>query len=277
MLAVFAKVDVSGLNAAIAWRQREAKSSRTMRQVVCTSASEVAIKAQIQTPYVKQSTIDTELAVRYTPGYTSISADGFSGKMTYAKRNRLARGGISSIQRTRRTGSNAVPLAALIIQASTRYGSRYNELTNYRYFRAKSPFAGVSRQQGRMAMVAEVNRMIRARHSSTNFLQAGWSFAIQALAGETAKRSKKSVNYASRHTDKAMGRVVITDQGDSASCLIESNPGAQSVNARSWNEALWRYGAPALQRAVDDEAAKMVEYVQKKIEAQTAKMNQMLA
>jgi hypothetical protein len=269
---IFAHVDTSGLTQAINVRSKLMSSKRTMRQIVCTAAHEIAIGAAQRMPYVETSTIDSELNVWYSLGKTA------KGKASKAKRNmiantgkvRLGAGGMGGV-------INRVPLAALIINAqvmgvrsgkSSQPGmSRYNQLTHMRYARPYSPFAGVSRRQGREAMRAAVNRMIRARHSSTHFLQSGWNYAINALAGETANRGRRRmVGFKTkRASSQTMGEVTIRSDAHSAWVYVANEAGAQSLNATSFNEALWRHGQPGLQASIAEEEGKMWEYVKREL------------
>lgn len=288
MVAFDAKIDSSGLRNAIAWRREVLSSKRTMRQIVTSAAMEVAVNAAKMMPFVDPARINQELSVTYSPGRTK------TGKMSIQKSKRIAAGGPYGVQRTNpatfgrttATVRRPIPLAALIIQASVlgaRSGkdgasqpgmSKYNRTTNMRYARPYSPFYGKTRQAGQEAMRAAVNRMIKARRSSTHFLQSGWNDAIAGLSKETANRGRSFMRGV--NAPKGLrGSVVIRDDGYNVSVQIENSTGMSGVNARNFNSALWRYGAGALQTAVDDEAAKMVAYTERKMNADNAAFNAM--
>ena len=269
---VFVKVDTSGLSAALAKRAEILTSRRTMKQAVCTAAYYIARNAQRWMPYVSQGTIDSDLAVEYSFGQTP------KGKLSMAKKN-LRRGSGLFGATVRHSGirkTHQVPLAALIIQSSTRPWSRYNTLTNSRYARAASPFKGLPREAGRQAMRMAVHRMIGARHSSTHFLRSGWGEAVRQLERFADRGGRGGKDRLDRpRNNKMMGEVIVTDNGGSASVYISNDAGALSRNAQNFNEALWLHGAPALQVAVNYEEDKMRAYIQKKLDEQNVEVNAM--
>jgi hypothetical protein len=268
-ISVFCKVDSSALNAAIRWRRDVLTSKRTMREIVCTAALEVAMGASAYMPYVQQSTIDSELNVSITPRL------GRGGKPRYTRATRIFHGNKGTAR-----FYPAVPLAALIVNARSNYQSFYNMSTHHRYYRQASPFAGVSRAAGRAAMIATVNRMIRQRHSSTHFLQSGWQPAIRQLAPFSVNRGRalmslpKMGRSSAWHNDR--GSALVNDTGTSTTVTIENAIGMIGPNAANFNEALWRHGAPALQRALNDEAQSMIEYIEARLTRDNAKASAMM-
>ncbi len=62
----------------------------------------------------------------------------------------------------------------------------------------------------------------------------------------------------------AKGGATPAMEGWSTYCVIQSDIGLTGVQAQKMNEALWEHGAPALQRAFNQEAARQLEYVAKK-------------
>lgn len=267
---VFVKVDTSGLNAALAQRAEILTSRRTMRDSVCTAAYYIARNAQRWMPGVSQGTIDSELAVEYSMGKTA------KGKASSARKNMIRGSGLFGATR-RHSGirpTHQVPLAALIIQSSSRPWSRYNALTKSRYAIKASPFKGKTREAGRQAMRQAVHRMIGARHSSTNFLKAGWGEAVRQLyrlADHNGRGGSAKPEFP--RNNKVMGEAVIYDDGKTASVYISNEAGDLSINAQSFNEALWLHGAPALQVAVNYEENKMLAYIEKKLNDQNAEFN----
>lgn len=265
-MSIYAKVDSSRLRAAIKWRMEAVRSKRTLRQVVCTAAHEVAIGAMERTPHVWPGKIDAELNVAIAPRF------GKRGKLlgyNRRKRNYASLAGTATLH-------PSVPLAALIIQARTNYQSVYNARTNRRYYMPNSPFKGVSRAAGRAAMRDAVNKMIKARHSSPHFLASGWKPVIAGLAPESANRFRASMSTGAHDFKPGKQVVTIVDNGSAVYVRIENAVGLQGANAKNFNNALWQYGAPALQRAIDVEEIKMLAYIRDKIAADDLKANAMM-
>lgn len=265
---IHASVDTSRLAAALKWRVEAIKSSRTMKQIVCSSALAVASRAMKRTPAVPISTIDRELNVFVGFGI------GKRGQLLTSRRKRVLHSGRQN------TGSSAwlhtkAPLAALIINAQVNYQSVFNQRTNHRYYRIASPFKGKSRMAGRAAMTMAVTRFIRARHSSTHFLQAGWIQPIKNLIPHASRTITSVGDLPSKPGSSQLGRSAIFDQGARVSVTIENSVGTEGVNPR-YNEALWRYGLPALQWAVNDETERTVRFIMDWIDKDNAKCTAMM-
>jgi hypothetical protein len=236
-------IDSSGLNAAIAKALEFSK--RTPAQMCNTVALEVAIAAKNNTPFVPVSRIDTELDVIATP---------VIGKRCKPLKNKKTFSGGAT--------NGDVPLAVLIVQARANPSSIYNQRTNSRYAMS-SPFKGVSREAGRIAAAAAVHRMIASRHSSPHFLQAGWLEPIDLLRPFSVNKYRQSLvmptGGQSNFSKFGDAKPAVAGQLNTA-CTIENNIGYDGKNAASFNEALLKYGTEPLQRAVDNEGLKAMNY-----------------
>ena len=261
------QIDMSGLNAGIEAATKYTK--RTLPQIVNTAAYWIAVNAKAGMPFVAPDKVDTELAVISHP------VIGKRGKAL--KRKRAFSGGISAAQR-----NQDAPLAALIVVARARQGSRYNQRTNSRYALTRNPFKGVTRSAGQAAMKVFVDQMIKARHRSGKFLLAGWIPAIKRLMGYTQQkfmRGGASPNEGARnYYGSELGDAKPAVEGNACQAEIINDIGGQGVNATSFNNALMMYGAGPLQRAVDHEGKQQLDYALKKMESEMAgQVNKLLA
>lgn len=253
-IALSAVVDHSKLTAGL---EAAAKyTRRSLAQMVNTAACEVAIGAKNGMPFVPMGRIDAELAVITVPRI------GKRGKPLKTKSNYA--GGMSATQR-----NNSAPLAVLIIQARSNRLSRYSFLTAGRYYSGRSPFYGVSRAQGAAAIAAAVSRMIKARHSSTHFLMSGWLPAIKRLLPLSAnkwRRRSAGPPLDGHPFDESLGDATPAREGGFAViAVIENLVGMDGKNAASFNMALIKYGTEPLQRAMDNEGARNLEYALSKM------------
>lgn len=240
-------IDTSGLTRGIAAASQYSK--RTLPQIVNTSAYWVAVNARKEMPFVAAEKVDSELGVIATP---------VVGKRGVALKRKKTLAG-------KAMGRIGVPLAAMIVVARAKAGSRYNQSTNARYALPKNPFKGVSRAEGAAAMRALVDKMLKARHRSGHFLQAGWLGAIRMLRGlvnasflQTAAESASGGNN--------LGTASPASEGATCQASIENLVGLEGQNAASFNQALHRYGTGPLQRAIDGEGRRQMEYALKKAE-----------
>jgi hypothetical protein len=245
------KIDASGLNRGLDLARDWTK--RTPMEAVNTASLEVAIGAKNRLPFVTVGRIDTELATIKT----EVIHIGKRGKPHKKTKNRFS-GGLGTS-----TKHPDVPLAVLIVQARARATSTYNQLTNNRYALAQSPFKGVSRQAGRLAMRLAVSRMIARRHSAIAFLKAGWIPAIKKLlsvSNNKWRRGGAAFDGSGAFYGGALGTAKPAVANYYALCTIENDIGYEGLNASSFNHALQLYGGPALQAALDDEGAKQLQY-----------------
>lgn len=165
-----------------------------------------------------------------------------------------------------------VPLSWLLISARALQTSEYNIGTSWHWLIGGGihPLKGHAVSEFASIMQAIISRMVKARHSSTHFLQSCWIPAIRALepfADRSAVRGR-AASAGPRSNEK-----FVPDSG-SAIPAVEGvlYAVAEIINAagmkgygdaldRKHNEALWLYGGPALQEAIDDEARNTMQYV----------------
>lgn len=208
-------------------------------------------------PKVEPAKIDSELAVTYAPGKTA------TGRISNAKKNRIASGGINQKY------SADVPLVALIISAQANPNSKFNARTGGRYARSAHPLAGkpFGSSAALDAMRAAVNRLIRARHSSTGFFKTCAAVVQFIFAG--ADRGQNNF-VAQPATDAGAA----TAGGGSVSKRIGVLAGgkvataANKATASFWvtgtgadqEDALHKIAEPVWQRALDNEGRSMQKY-----------------
>lgn len=262
---VHVTIDTSRLSDGLAAAAKYTK--RTLPQVVNTAAYWIAVNAKNSMPYVEVKKIDIELGTIVT---AVIGKRGQPLSKKYAKNRRLSGGKMGDIVKD-------VPLAALIIAASAKPGSRYNSLTNSRWAIGKNPFKGVSRAAGAATMRSLIHRMINRRHSSSKFLLSGWIPAIQKLlpysmqkfmrgSGNPLTGVKEFLGGAGVNGHSEFGSATPAVDGFTVMAVIENNIGAMGKNAENYNQALIRYGAPVLQSAVDREGDQQMKYALGKME-----------
>ena len=209
------------------------------------AAKEISYAAYKNTPFVTPQKIDAELSVITT---AKIGARGKPLSLKQAK-NRIYDS----------TGAEA------IVRLRAWAGSKYNTLTNQRYFIPGSPFAGL-KGAARMAVIdAYVQTMINARHKSGHFLAAGWLPSIRILKAVCNPKLGGAAKIPSNYND-ALGTAEAARAGQPVvQCVIENDVGLDGKNAASHNHALLTIGLPALQRAVDTVGKKELEYALKKL------------
>lgn len=244
-------IDDSGIREAIARRTRF--PGRTEAQIVNTALYWIANNAQMRTRSVPQSRIDSELNVVKAVRVRK------NGKLYSAKKGK-------SVMDTSQAGGASrtvgVPLGVLIVKASMRPANaeKYNRSTNNRYKRPAGLFTGIGRQTAAGLMRTIISRMIKARHSSTQFLSSGWAKAKMMLFPYAEHR--RGWGAPSVEGEDRSGRRGFADPAEeggwSVQGSIENRTGMEGINAKNFNQALHLYGTPALQSAIDDEAAAMV-------------------
>lgn len=238
---VSVKIDMTGFNRGFSLAQEFTK--RTPADACNFAAKEVAFAAYKNTPFVTNDKIDSQLDVIVSP------VIGKRGKPLKRKKQ-FSGGGATSM--------SGVPLAALIVQARARPGSRYNALTGGRYALTQSPFKGVSRAAGQRAMAALVDVMIKSRHRSGHFLAAGWLNSFYKLKSLVPSKYRGSSGLPPA-TNEGLGDAIPAQPGTRAVCVIENDVGLDNKNP-SHNRALITYGSPALQSALDGEGRKQMDY-----------------
>jgi hypothetical protein len=245
-------IDASGLNAAIAAAQ--VYSKRTPAVAVNTAAYVVAKFAWSKMPVTNIGRIDSELGVIVTPIVPTMGVRKGSTNITMSW-------GI-------RGESSPRSLAMMIAIARMHPGSKYSQLTGNYWPVEKPATKGVIAFLNFMEQVAE--RMVKARHSSTHFIQSCWIPAIRDMepfADRSAVRGRAAA-AGPRGSDKFVpdsgSGVPATEGAIYAVAEITNAAGVKGHNDvldRKHNEALWLYGGPALQEAMDDEARNVMEYV----------------
>jgi hypothetical protein len=258
------KWDQSRLDRAI--QARIALMGRTAAQIANTAAYWIAVNTKAAVPFTTINRIDTDLNVAVDLVKTKRGKRFLRGKkFQVANRSFGAVGNLAKVEKYQ-----AVPLLALIIQARVNPSSRYNQLTGGRYFMTFSPFKGKTRAAGAAAMLAEMRRVLAARHSSVKYLLSGEVPAIRALApyavnkyrrGGASPNADNSAYYDFGGPDR--GYAIPAFEGFTTWAKIVNATGTIGENQKAQNDALWRYVAPARQQAIDIEATLMESYVEK--------------
>jgi len=266
MLNVTVKWDTTRLDRGLT--MAAAFSKRTLPQVVNTAAYWVAVNAKNAMPFVTQERIDTDLGVIKT-----VVTVGKSGKALKKASTRTSFGRMVSVKYKGRT--KQVPYAALIISARAKPGSHYNELTKGKWALDKNPFAGESPRAGRSAMKAAIMKMVKARHSATKFLLAGWVPAVRALLPFTAQKFMKGTVSlgadAKAYHGTNIGGAVVALPGTTCGAVIENAVGGFGVNAEKYNEALQKHGLPGFEAALSKEGESAMAYALKHMDADLVK------
>jgi hypothetical protein len=251
MLSDFSvKIDASGLNAMLA--ASTIYNKRTPSVAANTAALVVARFAWSKMPVTTIARIDSDLSVDVTP---VLSTRGL-------RKGLPLKSGKTNV---------AVPergLAAMISVARMHPSSKYSQLTGNRWPVPIPQTTGIPAFWAAVQVIAQ--RMVKARHSSIKFLQSCWIPAIRIMERYSAPGSIRG-RYA------AAGPPTNGDFVPDSGSAIPARDGeiiavAEIINAAGvtgstdelnvkHNEALWRYGAPALQEAIDDEAMNVMRYV----------------
>lgn len=247
------KIDTSKLNQGLAIAAQFTK--RTPAEAVNTAGLEVAINAKYRTPFVKVKTIDEELGTMSIP---TIGRNGRELNQKYSKNKTFYGTAMGDLQKE-------VPLTVLIMMARARPGSNYNILTNNRYAIPQGSFKGFSRALMLFKMQTMIDNMIKQRHQSGNFLMVGWNPAIEILKRYSVNKWRRggppSREGENNYRGGDLGSATAAQPGaELAICIIENNIGGEGVNAANFNRALLEYGTEPLQRALDDEGAKQMQY-----------------
>lgn len=262
-------IDVSGLRAAIP--KIVSFGRRTILEQSVTSAAFISLDAQENTSAVDIGRIDSELEVTVT-GYTK------GGRVSKAKNPYERRVAVKD------TGKEA-PLAVLIVMARTDPTSAYSVSTGNRWPLDGGLLpTGKGSQAARQAMVlAWIQQMTMARHSSTHFLQHGWAPAIKTLLNHPAYYAGRSkfkinaqakINPMNQLSNDQLGLAVVATNGDS--CVVSSEndvgEGGNAVLDAKHRAALIREGSMPLQLALDKEErainTKLQEYIDRGMQAE---------
>lgn len=214
------------------------------------AGKEIAYTAFKNTPFVTPQKIDAELDIITL---AKLGKKGQKLNTKYAKNRNYV------------SATADESGAASIVRLRAWAGSKYNQLTNQRYFISGSPFAGL-KGAARMAVIdVYVQTMINARHKSGHFLAAGWLPSIRILKAVVNPQLGGAAKIPSNYND-ALGTAEAARAGQPVvQCVIENDVGLDGKNAASHNHALLTIGLPALQRAVDTVGKKELEYALKKL------------
>lgn len=269
------KLDMGSLDRAM--HMAESWSASTPGFLAIRTAQRIVSKVQDYTPFTSQGTIDTELEVVFAPGKTP------TGRLSKQSKNATALFG------TQQDAGGEKSLAYLIQLARMAPGSKYNATTNNRW-RLPAGFEmlkGLDKTGRATLLQALADRMLRARHSSTHFLIAGWASSakkVYALRGwlsriEAGEYGGDDLNAGFSNQKVSpkpnMSGVKFTTGSTSAEIVVSNRIGMEDSmvngsNAENYNKALMTYGMPALQRAVDDVSVEMVEHYWPKEQAEMA-------
>jgi hypothetical protein len=254
MLLVKGTVDTRQFDRAMALAFRW--SARAPEKIVSDTARGVSFKAMAYTPAVPLERIDEELDVILQ---AKVGARGKPLSTRYAKNRSYV---------ARRPGVTAepfagVPLAWLIIGARAKQTSEYNISTSWRWMIGGGvhPFKGHKVSEFAGIMRDLVSRMVKGRHSSTHFLQAGWGAVTKQLRALRYGRpeSESPIPYGVDNNSQ-LGSLSYGGSGGEFWVKLEnrigmSGPG-DALNEKR-NRALLDYGTQPLQRAVDEQAREM--------------------
>jgi hypothetical protein len=246
-MEVTCKIDTAGLERAIP--ELVAFGRRTLREQCVTSLAIICLDAQELTPAVEISRIDAELD----------AAD-------HVSKSKVA--GLSGLPWT---------VGMMIAAQRTNPNSPYSLSTGNRWPLAKPTGPRGSAENWRYFIEA-AERMKSARHSSTHFLQHGWTPGIRILLA-----NEDFVGWKSRGKSAAAGKITagntldpmmlgtatVQISGDSvqATATNDVGDGGNAVLAAQHRAALIEYGTQPAQAAMEREEVvcgeKIAEYLER--------------
>ena len=257
------QVDASALANAIP--RITAFGRRTIQEQCVTSVTFIALRAQKLTPAASVGRIDSDLEVEVSP---VLSTRGKRLPLKSGKKTVATKPGVR------------VPVGVLIVMARMDPNSRYSRLTGNRW-----PLRGLPTGPGTALARAQfiagaLSRMTMGRHSSTHFLQTGWTPAIRAgLASEffrynpafgTRKAARAVPNSSNQLSPEAMGTLVIVLNGDNCVVTATNDVGevygkSNSTLAAKHRAALIEYGTQPPQQAVDEETSSINNEIERRL------------
>lgn len=212
-------------------------TSKTIAEVANAKAYFIARKAIWFTPKADATRIKTGLGQ-----FVSVNRINAKGKTIKTRQMVLVR--------SRREGTENVPLAALIINARRRD-------------------AGQPGLQGRK-MAQAISKMLGGRLRSVAFLKSGWLPAVKKLASFVqSKAGAAPMDISAKQFGRAKGDAQPARPGSVVKAVIAN----LATTRRDQKQALIKYGTRGLQRAFDDEAKSMNEYVERKMKPDADKFN----
>lgn len=239
-----AKTDTSVLEQAIV--QFLDFSSRTMAEQCVTSMGIILSNARRGTPFTEIGRIDAELEVTSTPVLAK------SG----ARKGLPLKSGKANISVPERG------VAAMIVVSRMHPKSPYSVSTGNRWPVAMPATKGAAAFWQYVQEAAQ--RMVKARKSSTHYLEAGWIEPIRDCLSSPFFKGKYrtiksgnagSFNSMDRRDPARLGDLVIDVTADVVRVYAENDVGAggNDVLDQKHRQALIRYGTPPLQDAIDKE------------------------
>lgn len=260
-----AAVDVSVLTDAIP--RLVAFGRRTIQEQCVTSITFIALRAQKLTLPADIGRIDAGLEVEVSPVLS-----------TRGKRKGLP---LKSGKKTVATKPGVrVPMAVLITMARFNPSSQYNRLTGGKWalpmaMLPSGPGSGRSRQ---MVIGHLIQRMTLARHSSTHYLQTGWTPSIRkGLASPLfrynsafgSRRDARAVpNQSNQVAIDDFGDLTIDLRGDDCVVTATNDVGDKSnaVLGAKHRVALIDFGLDPLNRSVAEEAIGIEQETQRRLD-----------
>lgn len=229
-------IDTSNLMKAQALFQRHSK--RDPAESLNKTVLFIARDAQRRTPFVTIGRIDAQLNVQTTRRISTRTGKPVSPKTKNANLVNVTEGGA----------------ATKITLARLHMFSRYNKMTDFRYWLPLESFSPGQGQSGfwkKIDMVA--TRMVKARHSSTHFFQASWGAIIRLLAAHVPGASTKAIRSASNE----LGSVLPAKTGTTTPTVVIENlignaKRYPTINMRR-NLAAQRILVPVLRSAIEAE------------------------
>jgi len=253
-------MDTSGLSKALP--AAVACGRRSLEEQCVTSMGWIMVNAQRETPKVEIPDMDSELAVVSTP---VLSTRG-------ARKGLPLKSGKLDVATTAKTGAEMVVVSRLhnpgISQATGR--ANFNLLTGNRWALGLPGTSGVQAFWDWVAQKA--TQMVKARHSASAFLKAGYSKAIKdCFASPFFQHSKKYRSAASAMREATnslttvspdkLGLLDVSGSGSGTiSITAENNVGESSGNSvedENRRRALIEKSGPHLQTAIDQETANL--------------------
>ena len=259
-----ATADVSVLERAIP--RMVAFGRRTIHEQCVTSVTFTALRAQKLTDPADIGKIDAELEVEVSPVLS-----------TRGKRKGLP---LKSGKKAMRTKPGVrVPLITLITMARMNPASNFNLRTGGKW---AIPSAILPRGPGtardRQMIIAHINqRSVMARHSSTHYLQTGWTPSIrQGLSSPfyrynpafgSRRDARANPNPSNQLSVDDFGQLTIDLRGDECVVTATNNIGAKgnAVLASKHNSALHTYGTEPRNQAIAEEAASIYREVDRRL------------
>jgi len=236
--------------------------TRTVQQQCVTSAAFICFRAQDLTRAADIGRMDSELEVTVTPKLST----------------RGKRKGLPLMSGKKNVAVPDQSVAMMIAISRLHPNSKYSISTGNRWPVAMPNTEGRAAFFDFMAKVAA--RMVSARHSSANYLQHGWQPAISKAisnplyryfrGGPSRAEMKSNPNPLNTMDHNQLGGITINLAADGCVVTAENNVGdngKSSVLNEKHRNALVRYGAPALQQAIDEETSAMLAEIQRRWDA----------